>query len=149
MTQTYNKCQIEACGSEKDLMWHEDGGEVVRMCRTCHIKMLVLQRKGMSKVEALTVLSVSTDIDFSKAVTRNTKLVSARIPLPLLSKKRKSEKDTEFVIRAIESIDKQGMAEDPFLITLAKKMIRLFVEKNMKLKLDSEEIEIVKRLYEP
>jgi AICAR transformylase/IMP cyclohydrolase PurH len=103
----------------------------------------------MTKEEAMKVLSVSTDIDFSQTVNGNTKLVSARIPLALLSKKRKNEKDTDFVIRAIESIDKVAGEEDPFLVSLTKKMIRLFVDKSMKLKLDAEEIEIVKRLYEP
>lgn len=146
---TYNKCQIEACGSDKDLVWHDDGVELVRLCRSCHIKVLVLKRKGMTKEEAMKVLSVSTDIDFSQTVNGNTKLVSARIPLALLSKKRKNEKDTDFVIRAIESIDKVAGEEDPFLVSLTKKMIRLFVDKSMKLKLDAEEIEIVKRLYEP
>jgi len=143
---TYTKCSIEACGSDKDLVWHEDGdGTMIRMCRSCHNKVLALKRRGFNREEAMKVLSVSTDVDFANMTTSNTRLLSARVPISFLGKKRKGEKDTDFIIRAIESLDKQG---DPFLVSLAKKMVRLFVDKGMKMKLDNEEIEVVKRLYE-
>lgn len=72
--------------------------------------------------------------------------LSVRVPNELMLLKGKYETPTEFVIRAIKLL-RDGKGSDPKEHELLLKIIKEFVKQKVNMKLDKEEIQLVKELW--
>jgi hypothetical protein len=78
--------------------------------------------------------------------------VEARLPEAFLKLKKEYETNTEFVMRAMRALRAQEHPEyatksNPLEHQLLVKLVKEFAKQGIKMKLETEEIELVKRLF--